>query len=166
MKDAFGAENLYVEVMDHGIAAERKVLPGLFGLAKQFGLKTVATNDSHYIYPDQDTAHAAWLCVGKKTGGKNGRQITIHDQRRFRFNGSGYHLRSAAQMRDLADGLDPEFGKPWLEAVENSLLVASLTDEQPLPDSRLRLPTFPVPTGRSSVDYLYDRVLAGAKRRY
>ena len=48
LRDIFGEANLFVEVMDHDIPAERKVIPGLVDLAREFNLPLVATNDSHY----------------------------------------------------------------------------------------------------------------------
>src|SRR5699024_7970347 len=61
-------ENVYVEVMDHGIGAETAVLPRLAGLAAEYDLPMVATNDARDAAPDGGRSHEAWLALqtGKK----------------------------------------------------------------------------------------------------
>src|SRR5690606_15130305 len=63
MRDIFGRENFYVELMDHGLAIENRVREDLLRLARDLGLKLVATNDLHYTYPGDHEAHAVLLCV-------------------------------------------------------------------------------------------------------
>ncbi len=47
--DIFGRENYFVEIQDHGIPEQRKIIPGLLKLATEFQLKVVCTNDVHYV---------------------------------------------------------------------------------------------------------------------
>src|SRR5690606_32613251 len=79
-RDIFGAENYFVELMDHGLDIERRVREGLLHIAKELGLRFVVTNDSHYTYERERDAHDALLCI--QTGAK------IADENRFRFGGS------------------------------------------------------------------------------
>lgn len=153
LKDSIAPGNLFVEVMDHGIKAERAVMGGLVKLAKEFELPVVATNDAHYIHPDDAHAHDAWLCVGTKK--------RLDDEKRFRFHGEGYHLRSSQDMHDLFDGQNGTE-----KACSNTLQVAEKVSDSVLPKAHLRLPKFPETEGKSSKDYLYELVQKGAVDRY
>ena len=57
------AENVFVELMDHGLEIERRVQKDLIRLARDLGLPLVATNDLHYTRAEDAKAHAALLCV-------------------------------------------------------------------------------------------------------
>ncbi|MDR2974630.1 MAG: PHP domain-containing protein, partial [Propionibacteriaceae bacterium] len=92
-RDIFGQDNYFVELMDHGLSIETSVRADLLRIAKDLGLKLVATNDSHYVTADQADAHDNLLCIGV---GRN-----KDDEKRFRFNGSGYYLRPEEEMRNL-----------------------------------------------------------------
>ncbi|MGL5825525.1 MAG: DNA polymerase III subunit alpha [Nocardioides sp.] len=151
--ECVGREHVFVEIMEHGLAAERENLPKMAALADVTGTRLVATNDSHHTRPEDAAAHDAWLA--------NGTQRTLSDPNRFSFNGTGYHLRTEQEMRDL------HAGKRWQEAVSNTVVVADLVEGSVLPLKPLRLPKFPLPEGQeSAAGYLKDLVLAGAKERY
>src|SRR5665647_1470293 len=61
LQDIFGEGNLYVEVMDHGIEIETRVQKDLIRLAHDLGAPLLATNDSHYVRPEDHDAHDALL---------------------------------------------------------------------------------------------------------
>src|SRR5262249_1345088 len=62
-RDIFGAENFFVEIMDHGLSIENRVRDGLRKIAADLGLRFVVTNDSHYTFPSDAQAHEVLLCV-------------------------------------------------------------------------------------------------------
>lgn len=139
-------DRLFVEVMDHGIEAERVVLPGLARIAKHFGLRVVATNDAHYTCEDDCGDHDRWLAIGVNK--------PFDNPDRFRFNGSGYHLRTFAEMSAVFEDTDLFGGQ---NPVTNSALIAEQVDgtlSQFLPTGRMRLPKFPVP---ASVQAQFER---------
>lgn len=109
-RDIFGAENFYLELMDHGLRIERSVREGLLEVGRKLGLKPVATNDSHYVTQDQADTHAALLCV---QAGK-----TLDDPTRFKFDGDGYYLKSAEEMRAYWDTEVPGAADATLEIAE------------------------------------------------
>lgn len=109
LRDIFGPEQVFLELMDHGGEVERRVRDDLLRLGKELGLPPLATNDTHYVVPDESKAHEALLCV--QTG------KTLADPTRLSFDGSGYYIKSAAEMRSLFDSGVPE-------ACDNTLLVA------------------------------------------
>src|ERR1700691_612173 len=93
LQDIFGRDSLFVELQDHGIAAQRRTNPQLIDIARRLSAPLLATNDSHYTEAKDAEAHSALLCV--QTG------TSIDDPKRFKFEGSEYYLKSAAEMRQL-----------------------------------------------------------------
>ncbi len=156
MVEIFGADNFYIEVMSHGIAQEDALNADLLAIAKRFGLRVVATNDSHFTHKDDAHAHDAWLCGASKP------IKTLDDPTRWRFTGEGYHLRTAAEMRVLFDD-QPGFE----QACDNTLLIAErASDYEMFPKHGLRIPVFAPESDQSADDRLYEKVKEGAKHRY
>ncbi|WP_322756257.1 DNA polymerase III subunit alpha [Frankia sp. Cas3] len=151
-QDIFGAENYFLELMDHGLAIERSVRDGLLRIARELDLAPLATNDSHYVTKDQADSHSALLCVGT---GK-----TLDDPKRFKFDGDGYYLKSPDEMRELWDG-------QVSGACDSSLLIAERVE--PYDDVFTfvdRMPHFPVPAGEDQLSWLYKEVAAGVEHRF
>ena len=96
-QDIFGKDNFYLELMDHGIAAERATREDLRKIAATLGLPTIVTNDTHYTNPEDADGQDALICVA------SGKRLA--DTNRLKFDGGGYYIKSAAEMRELwADG--------------------------------------------------------------
>ena len=150
-QDIFGKENFFVEIMDHGVAAQRKVLPDLKAIAERLGAPLLATNDCHYTRASEAEAHDALLCI--QTGAQ------MSDAGRFAFQGEGYYVKSAAEMRALfPDDLYPG-------ACDNTLLIAERADVR-MDFGNILLPQFPVADGESEASFLRRLVLEGARFRY
>ncbi|GAB2687812.1 DNA polymerase III subunit alpha [Nocardia thraciensis] len=151
-RDIFGAENFYLEVMDHGLSIERHVREDLLAVADKVGLTPLATNDCHYVVRAQAAAHEAMLCV--QTG------KTLSDPARFRFDGDGYYLKSAAEMRALWDGEVPG-------ACDATLAVAERVEPyDEVWEFRDRMPVFPVPGDHTEDSWLRREVDAGLRWRF
>jgi DNA polymerase-3 subunit alpha len=89
-EDIFGRGNFFLEIQDQGLELEKKIHENLFRLEKDLDIPLIATNDSHYIGHDDHHAHDVLLCV--QTGS------TIHDEKRFRFDGDQFFVKSAEEM--------------------------------------------------------------------
>ena len=151
--ETVGRENVFIEIMEHGIALESVILPAAAALAAKYSIPLVATNDSHHTHADGAGAHDAWLAVSTKT--------TLTDPTRYQFHGTGYHLRSEAEMLELR----PEAW--WAEAVANTAIVADRIAARVLPRPNPKLPAFPTPTGFvSNLAYFKHLVREGAVARY
>src|SRR6185312_11509064 len=61
--DIFGRENYFVEIQDHGLPEQIKIIPGLLELAQEFNLKVIATNDVHYVKRTDSGPHDTMLCI-------------------------------------------------------------------------------------------------------
>ena len=151
-RDIFGAQNYFLELMDHGLSIERRVRDGLLDVGRKLGIPALATNDCHYVTRDAAHNHEALLCV--QTG------KTLSDPTRFKFDGDGYYLKSATEMRALWDAEIPE-------ACDSTLLIAERV--QPYADvwaPRDRMPVFPVPDGHDQASWLRHEVDAGLGGRF
>ncbi len=150
-QDVFGRDNWFIEIHDHGIPAQQKVLGDLKQIAADINAPLVAANDSHYTYAHEADAHDVLLCI--QTGSNQS------DEDRFKFQGSEFYLKSAEQMNRLF----PEDEYPG--ACSNTLLIAERVDHN-IEFGKILLPQFPVPDGHTEQSYLAELVLDGAKRRY
>ncbi len=150
-QDIFGRDNFFIELQDHGIPAQRKVMPDLLEVAREVGAPLLATNDSHYTFATEAETHDVLLCI--QTGANR------DDPGRFRFESEENYLKTSAEMRSLFPA--DEFPG----ACDNTLEVAERCDLQ-LEFGRILLPQFPVPAGATEASFLRDLVLDGARHRY
>ena len=151
--EIFGRENYFVEIQDHGIAEQRKIIPGLLKLAEEFNLRIICTNDVHYVRNTDAGPHDAMLCI--QTGAK------IDDEKRMRFTGQEFYLKSRDEMAKLFAEVP--------ESVTNTQLVAEMCDLAiPFPKGSERYPKYPLPpeikTDRAG--YLLDLCIVGLQKRY
>jgi DNA polymerase III subunit alpha len=153
-QDIFGKENYFLELMDHGLDIETRVRDGLIEIARKLGIPPVVTNDSHYSREADAQAHDLLLCI--QTG------KTLADADRFKFDGSGYYIKSPAEMYAVNNS------DIWLEGCRNSqLLIADRVDPAGMFEFVNLMPRFPIPEGFESEDALFaDAVWKGMDRRY
>ena len=151
--EIFGRENYFIEIQDHGIPEQLKIIPGLLKLAEEFQLKVIATNDVHYVCAQDHGPHDAMLCI--QTGAK------IEEQNRMRFDSQQFYLKSRDEMAKLFREVP--------ESITNTQLVAEMCDLAiPFPKGSERYPKYPLPpevkTDRAG--YLRQLCLDGLKVRY
>jgi len=149
MRDILGPDNYFVEVMDHGLAIERRFREDLLKIAKTLSLPLVATNDLHYVHADDADTHDVLLCIGTRT--------TMDDPKRFRFDARDFYLKTSAEMRHVWRELP--------EACDNTLLIAERCNVSFNEGANL-MPQFPVPAGESEESWLVKEVERGLARRY
>ncbi|WP_217197307.1 DNA polymerase III subunit alpha [Streptomyces buecherae] len=151
-QEIFGKGRYFLELMDHGLDIEKRVRDGLLEIGKKLGIPPLVTNDSHYTYAHEASAHDALLCIQT---GKN-----ISDPDRFRFDGTGYYVKSTEEMYAV-DSSDA-----WQQGCANTLLVAEQIDTTGWFEKRDLMPRFDVPEGYSEVTWFQEEVKRGMGRRY
>ncbi|MER5422904.1 DNA polymerase III subunit alpha [Streptosporangium roseum] len=151
-QELFGRDNYYLEVMDHGLDIERRVRDGLTRISRDLNIPPLVTNDSHYTYESDATSHDALLCI------QTGKQLADPD--RFRFDGSGYYIKTADEMRAV-DSSDL-----WAEGCRNTLLVAEKVDPTGMFGFKNLMPTFPIPEGDSEESWFRKEIWKGMERRF
>jgi DNA polymerase III subunit alpha len=150
LRDIFGPGNLFVEIMRHDLEIEQRAADGLRRIARDLSLPFVASNDAHYTRRADAGPHEALLCVQTAT--------TLADPARFRFEGSGYYLKSPREMRGL--GADDD----WQAACDATLLIAERADARF--DRRSLMPGFPLPAGETHEGLLRQEVWQGMDRLF
>ena len=147
-REILGPENFFLEIQDHGIPDQQKILPLMARLGEETGLQLVGTNDSHYLEKSDAFAHEVLLCIGT---GK-----TLGDDRRMKFYSDDFYVKSPEEMRRVFAA--------YPQAVENTLRIAERIDAH-IDTSGLHLPNFPVPKGFDSAGYFEKVVREGFQRR-
>ena len=153
-QDIFGKENYFLELMDHGLSIETRVRDGLIEIARKLNIPPVVTNDSHYSKESDAQAHDLLLCI--QTG------KTLADADRFKFDGSGYYIKSPAEMYAINNS------DIWQEGCRNSqLLIADRVDTAGMFEFVNLMPRFPIPEEFDSENALFAHtVWEGMAKRY
>ena len=147
-REILGAENFFLEIQDHGIPDQQKIVPMMASLANEVGLQLVGTNDSHYLDKSDAFAHEVLLCIGT---GK-----TLGDEKRMKFYSDDFYVKGPDEMRKVFSA--------YPEAVANTLKIADRI-KMSLDVSGLHLPNFPVPKGFDSASYFAQVAREGLKKR-
>ena len=108
--DIFGSGNFFMEIQDHGMAEQRRLLPKLVDLSRSTGLPLVATNDSHYTEREDAKPHDVLLCIQQ--------QKVQTDTNRLRFESDEFYLKSADEMREVF--------REFPAACDNTLAIAEM----------------------------------------
>jgi len=151
--EIFGRENYFVEIQDHGIAEQRKVIPGLLKLAEEFKLKVICSNDVHYVNSTDAGPHDTLLCI--QTGSK------VAEENRMKFTGTQFYLKSREEMASVFREVP--------ESLTNTQLVADMCDVAiPFPKGSERYPRYPLPpeVKVDRTDYLKELCITGLRSRY
>ncbi|HVA53775.1 MAG TPA: DNA polymerase III subunit alpha [Acidimicrobiales bacterium] len=156
LQTIFGRENFFIELQDHGLAAQQRTNPQLLRIADDLRAPLLATNDLHYVRHDDAEMHDALLCIG--TGSR------VADPDRFRFESDQHYLKTAAEMRHLFRDVP--------QACDNTLLIAERANVTIEFDNDA-LPEFPLPDAFTSAShktgatrYLRELTMQGASERY
>jgi DNA polymerase-3 subunit alpha len=147
-KDILGADNFFLEIQDHGIPDQQKIVPMMARLGEEVGLRLVATNDSHYLSKDDAFAHEVLLCIGT---GK-----TLGDEKRMKFYSDDFYVKSPDEMRRIFSG--------YGEALDNTVKIAERVNVS-LDVKGYHLPNFPVPAGKDLAGYFAEVARAGLEKR-
>ncbi|HPS37638.1 MAG TPA: DNA polymerase III subunit alpha, partial [Candidatus Omnitrophota bacterium] len=147
--EIFGKDRFFLEVMDHGLDVEKKVIEGSLALGKELKVGLVATNDVHYIHQNEAMAHDALICIG--TGSQ------IAEPNRMRYQGDQYYLRSAEEMQRIFRGVP--------EALKNTIAISERCNLE-LDFHKIFLPQFPPPQGKTQTQYLEELCFENLNRRF
>ncbi|HLG26050.1 MAG TPA: DNA polymerase III subunit alpha, partial [Candidatus Gracilibacteria bacterium] len=148
-QDILGEENYFLELQDHPLIDEQKILnERLIELSRQTGAPLVATQDSHYVRREDEKAQDILLCIQT--------QASVHDEDRMKFEGD-FSLRSPEEMKELF--------KHVPEAIENTVKIADRANIE-LEFGQNLIPMFRTPNGEPSREYLKALCEEGLMRRY
>ncbi len=146
-REIFGADDFFFEIQDQGIPEEKVLNDVLVPMARRLKIPLLATNDCHFLRPEDHFAHDVLICI--QTG------KTVTDAERMRFTQQHY-FKPPSEMWDLFADLP--------EAAENTLLVAERCNLL-FDHGKHLLPHFQVPEGYTTEDYFREVTLAGFEER-
>ncbi len=153
LQEIYGKDSVFLELMDHGISIEKRVRDDLLRLGRELNIPPIATNDSHYNNPEDADAHDALICVA------SGKRLS--DTNRLKFDGGGYYIKSAAEMRELwAD----RFGMP--EACDNTVAIAERCSVDFNENTGGYMARADIPGGETEESWFRKEVWRGIETRY
>jgi len=139
--------NLYVEIMRHGMEAEKKTEAAFLDLAYELDLPLVATNEVFFSDASMHEAHDALICIAEGT------YLTNTDRRQL---SPDHGFKSATEMRALFADLP--------EAINNTLVIAKRSGFMVEPRAPI-LPPYDCGEGRTEKDELEAQAKAGLEDR-
>lgn len=157
LKEIF-KEDFYIEIQDHGIEEERRVLPHLVSLANDIGVELVATNDVHYLSKSDAEMQDVLMCIQMKK--------QLDDPKRMKFATDEFYFKTGDEMAALFPNLP--------KAISNTRAIADKVTEPafnlnkkgyPEKDNTL-IPTYTPEDGSTAEEYLRKLTAEGLKTRY
>ena len=147
--DVFGPDNFFLELQEHEIPELETINKALLELGPRYQARYVATNDVHYINPEDARLQDVLLAV--QTGS------LLSDPKRMRMTDQSYYLRTPQEMADIFSEVP--------EAISNTVLIAERC-EVDLGFKGYHLPDFAVPEGYNTETYLRKLCEDGLRIRY
>lgn len=146
--EIFGRENYYIEVQNHGIADQQRILPMLRRLASELGVGIVATNDAHYIRREDSRMQHVLTCIQTNT--------TV-DNSSMEFATDEFFVKTRDEMHKALPGFE--------DALDTTLKIAQRCNVD-FTFGELKLPSFTVPDGRENCEYFRTSCFEGLRRHY
>ena len=147
-QDIFGKDRFFLEIHDHGLEKQRKIIPDMLRISERTGIRTVASNDCHYMHKDDCKAHDLLLCI--QTG------KTVNDPNRMKFYTDQFYFKNRQEM-DRVFGEIPFVLDQSVEIAERCNLKLQKVDNP--------FPEFEVPPGYSIDSYFAKVVRDGFNDR-
>jgi DNA polymerase III subunit alpha len=139
--DIFGKDRFFLEIHDHGLEKQRKIIPDMLRIGERAGIRVAATNDCHYMRQDDCRAHDILLCI--QTG------KTVNDPNRMKFYTDQFYFKTREEM-DRVFGEIPQVLDQTVEIAERCSLKLQKV-EDPFPE-------FVVPPG-FTIDTYFAKVV-------
>ena len=148
-RDLFGRDNYYIELQNHGIEEQMRILPDLIRLARELDIPLVATNDCHYIDRSDSEMQHILICIQTNH--------TIDDDDVMEFKTDNFYVKSTEEMFDLFGAVP--------EALTNTKKIADMCDFD-FEFGVTKLPYFATPDGSDNLDFFNRLCDEGLRRRY
>ncbi len=154
LKGMFEEGDFYIELQDHGLPDQKRILNQLVVLAREIGVKVVATNDVHYIDRKDADTQDTMMCITL--------QCKKNEKGGVRFENDQFYLKSGEEMEELFS---------WIpEAIESTREIADKVDGDyfVVKYESIYIPNYQTDdmNGRTPQEYLYDLAWEGIKTRY
>lgn len=148
-ENVFGAGNYYLEIQDHGIKEQKIVNDGIMKLSRETGIPMAATNDVHYIHPEDHKVQQLLICIQTNH--------IVGDDTGLEFHSREFYLKSHDEMRELF------YHVP--EAIENTEKIAEMCNFD-FEFGNTKLPYFETPGNEDHFAYFKRQCYEGLRRKY
>ena len=147
--EIFGKDDFYIELQHNGIREQTLANQRLIKLARELGLKMIATNDAHYLKRQDSYSHEVLLCI--QTGKK------MIDEDRMRMGSDEFFIKSPEEMYQNFKNLP--------EVLENTVEIANKCNVE-FEFGHTILPNFDTPNNQDHFEYLRMLCYEGMYKRY
>jgi len=147
-KNLFGEGNYYIELQNHGIEEEIRIIPDLIRIARSLEIPLVATNDCHYIRKEDHEMQHVLVCIQTNAS---------YDDSPLEFKTNEFYVKSAQEMYDLFAQIP--------EAVTNSAKIAESCNFD-FEFGNTKLPAFHAPDGKDNLAFFNELCDNGLVKRY
>ena len=144
-KNIFG-DDFYIEIQNHGLQTEQAILSNAPKIARELGIKLVATNDCHYIKQEHAIPHNIMLYIPEASS------TNISDYQKLRYQTDQLYFKSQTEMVELF--------KEYPEAIESTLEIVNKCDLQ-IELKKNHMPAFPIPpeSGISDTNEYFEKLV-------
>ena len=149
LRSIFGNNNFFLEIQNHYLEEDQRVIEGLKELSADTGIPLVATNDAHYMKRTDATAQDVLMCIQT--------QAKVTDENRMRFANDEFYVKSEAEMRALFPDMP--------EVIDRSHEIAERCNVE-FEFGNYHLPEYTPPGGKTCDEYLRELCCKGLVRRY
>src|SRR5207245_2487572 len=146
--DIFGKNNFFLEIQDHGLEQDKRLVPLVNQLSHETGIPLVATNDSHYLRREDARAHEILMCI--QTG------KTMSDPNRMHWDHPDFYLKTREEMMALFGELEDAVNRPWEIAQRCNVKLEKVVDP---------FPRFDIPSDHSTDSYFAYVARQGFEKR-
>ena len=145
----FGKNNYFIEIQNHSLPEQQRILPDLIRISEELGIPVVATNDAHYINREDSEVQKLLICIQTNK--------TINEDTGFDFSSNELYLKSEEEMLETF--------KNCRKAVENTALISERCNVE-IEFGNTKLPHFDVPDGYDHVEWFNLLCRKGLTERY
>ncbi len=142
-------DDYYIEIQDHGISDQQRILPQLISLARELDIKLIASNDCHYINKEDAKMQYALICVQTNK--------SLSDPDTLEFETDEFYVKSTEEMYELFSYVQ--------DACYNTLEVMEKCNFD-YEFGVTKLPTFTAPNNLTNYDFFVQLCYDGLKERY
>jgi len=146
--DMFGKNNFFLEIQDHKIDLDYKVIPLVKQLSQETGIPMVATNDSHYLRKEDARVQEIMVCI--QTG------KSISDPNRMKFDHPAFYIKSKDEMLELFGEIPDALDRTYDISERCNIKLESVTNP---------FPKFDVPPDHSIDTYFEYVARQGFEKR-
>ena len=147
--EVLGKDNYFLEIQDHGLSEQKRIIPDMLRLSEETGIGLVATNDIHYLNKEDAKYQDVLMCIQMEK--------KVDDPDRMKFETEEFYIKSPEEMTSLFEYVP--------QAIENTEKIAKRCNVD-FDFGTRHLPAYAVPDGKDAFEYLRELCQSGLEKRY